>query len=122
MLFLIDECFPKRMVMALRQLGHDVVWAHEICPGRDDIGVLATATGEGRIVVTEDRDYGDLTMRDGHPAKGIVIAHAARFPGGVSEAVLALCTVIDQLGSSLCGHLTVIEPGRVRQRPLPRAT
>lgn len=118
---LIDECFPKRMCLELRLLGHDVAWAREICPGQSDVDVLALATREGRIVVTEDRDFGDLTMRDGKPSAGVVIAHAARFSGDLAVVVTGLCAVIDKLGSGLQGHLTVIEPGRVRQRALPEA-
>ena len=120
MLFLVDECFPRRLVLALRRTGHDVVWAREICAGDDDVLVLARATREGRVVITEDRDFGDLTMRDQHPAVGIVIAHAARFPGGLPDAISALCQAILDLDSSLVGTLTVIEPGRVRQRALTK--
>ena len=120
MRFLVDECFPRRMVVALRQSGHDVTWAREVCAGDEDVDVLARATHEDRIVIPEDRDFGDLTVRDHNPAIGIVIAHAARFPGGLPEAIQALCHTIDELGSTLAGVLTVIEPGRVRQRSLPK--
>ena len=120
MRFLVDECFPRRMVVALRQSGHDVTWARKICAGDEDLEVLARATRENRIVITEARDYGDLTVRDHHPAIGIVIAHAQRFPGVLPEATQALCRSIDTLGATLIGALTVIEPGRVRQRALSK--
>lgn len=87
--------------------------------GRSLEVVLAMATSEGRIVITEDKDFGNLTVRDGHPAVGIIIAQVDRFPGGIVEAVDALCDRIESLGSSLIGSVTVIEPERVRQRALP---
>ena len=120
MRFLVDECFPRRMVLALRRSSHDVTWAREVCAGDEDLDVSARATRDDRIVITEDRDYGDLTVRDHHPAIDIVIAHASRFPGGLPAATHALVQVIDKLGSTLAGTLTTIEPGRVRQRALPK--
>lgn len=119
MRFLVDECFPERLVTALRGNGHDVTWASQVCRSQPDEVVLAIATREGRIVITEDKDYGDLTVRDGHPAVGIVISQVDRFPGGIREAIDVLCERIESLGSSLIGAVTVIELERVRQRALP---
>lgn len=119
MRFLVDECFPARLVLVLRNNGHDVSWANEVCRSQPDEVVLAIATSEGRIVITEDKDFGNLTVRDGHPAVGVVISQVDRFPGGIEEAIGALCDHVESLGSSLIGSLTVIEPERVRQRALP---
>ena len=84
--------------------------------------MLAKANSQSRIIVTEDKDYGDLTVRDGRPALGIVLANAESFPGGLAEAIDALVTQIDGLGERLVGALTVIEPGRIRQRMLVNLT
>ncbi len=118
MRFLVDECFPKRLVEGLVERGHDVVWVSDVCRSADDTTVLATANAQGRIIVTEDKDYGDLTVRDGHPAVGIVLANAESFPGGLAEAIDALVVQIDGMGERLVGALTVIEPARIRQRML----
>lgn len=119
MRFLVDECFPKRLVTALASSGHDVVWASDVCPSDPDELILARATSEGRIIVAEDGDFGELSIRDGHPAVGIVIAVAARFPGKLPQAIEALTSEIDRLSTHLVGFLTMIEPGRVRQHKLP---
>lgn len=118
MRFLVDECFPKQLVRSLRELGHDVTWGSEVCRSQPDELVLQLATAQGRIVITEDKDFSDLTIRDGVPAIGIVITQVDRFPGGIVEAVEALCQSIEALGQSLVGSVTVIELGRVRQRAL----
>ena len=118
MLLLVDECFPKSLVLGLRKVGHDVTWAGDVCRSVPDETVLALATSEGRIVITEDRDFGTLVMRDGHPAIGIVIVHGSQYPGGIDEAVAGICEQIDHLAGGLPGALTTISPGRVRQRSL----
>lgn len=106
------------LVRALRDQGHDVTWAGQVCRSQPDEAVLDLATREERIVITEDKDFGNLAIRDGRPALGIVISQVDRFPGGISEAIRALCDRIAALGTSLVGALTVIEPERVRQRRL----
>ncbi|MBU1212053.1 MAG: DUF5615 family PIN-like protein [Alphaproteobacteria bacterium] len=118
MRFLVDECFPKRLVIALRNNGHDVEWVSEVCRANSDTAVLARTTSEKRIVITEDRDYGDLTIRDGMAAFGIVIVDSYFQPAGIDRAMNELCDRIDALDESLIGALTVISPSRVRQRKL----
>ena len=118
MRLLVDECFPKSLVRALEQLGHDVTWASVVCQSKPDAAVLALATAEGRLVVTEDRDFGTLVVRDGLPTVGIVIVHGSEFFGGITECAVDMAKLIDQLAAGLPGVLTTISPGRVRQRPL----
>jgi predicted nuclease of predicted toxin-antitoxin system len=117
--FLVDECFPVRLVQALRDKGHDVSWGSQVCRSRPDDFVLALATREGRIVITEDKDFGNLTVRDGLPAVGVVISQVDRFSGGIDDAINALIDRIETLGASLVGTITVVEPDRIRQRALP---
>jgi hypothetical protein len=118
MLLLVDECFPKSLVGALQRRGHDVAWATLVCRSAIDELVLARATTEGRIVITEDRDFGTLVFRDSLPTIGIVIVHGSEFAGGIKEAAESICDQIDRLGRTLVGSLTTISPGRVRQRLL----
>ncbi len=115
MLLLVDECFPKSVVRGLQQRGHDVTWASLVCRSAVDELVLARATAEGRVVITEDRDFGTLVVRDGMPATGIVVVHASEFGGGIKDAAEDICDQIDRLGGTLVGSLTTISPGRVRQ-------
>ena len=88
-------------------------------PGVPDEKILERANGEGRIVLTEDRDFGKLTMHMSLPAIAIVIAHASDFPGPAADIATFVANTMEQLDTALIGQLTTIEPGRVRQRPLP---
>jgi hypothetical protein len=117
---LVDECFPISFVTSLEAAGHDVVWAHMICPGTADITVLQTATADRRLVVTEDRDFGTLIHRDGEPTIGIVSLYARQFPGGITVGASTFAAQITRLGDQLLGRFTVIEPGRLRMHELPK--
>lgn len=63
MRYLVDECFFRQIVEGLSEKGHDVVWARTVNPGETDEFLLAKSVDEDRIVVTEDRDFGELTVR-----------------------------------------------------------
>ena len=62
---LADENVPGPAVTALREYGHDVVWMHEEALGTPDPEVLARAQLERRVVVTFDKDFGELAFRAG---------------------------------------------------------
>ncbi|MBI3360914.1 MAG: DUF5615 family PIN-like protein [Chloroflexi bacterium] len=118
MRLLANENFPLASVRQLRDAGHDVAAVIEDSPGDKDPEVLARAAREDRIVLTFDRDYGELVYRIGSPAPAGVIFF--RFdpltPEEPAERLLALLAVPDL---SLEKKFTVAERGRVRQRPLP---
>src|SRR5512145_1992939 len=74
MKFLANENFPQAAVLALRQAGHDVLWARTDFPGINDDDVLRRAQAEDRILLTFDKDFGDLAFHWGLPAQcGIVL-------------------------------------------------
>lgn len=118
MLFFVDECLNRHVVAGLHARGHDVTWAKDGPRGEDDEVLLAKATVEGRIVVTEDQDFGELTVRFKRPAIGIVIAAISEFDGSLAEIGEHVAETIDKLGVACVGNVIVIEPGRVRQRAL----
>lgn len=60
MRFLANENFPLPSVRLLRSAGHDVLSITEESPGISDDRILARAVAEERIILTFDRDYGEL--------------------------------------------------------------
>ena len=58
-----DENFPGDAVALLRAHGHDVRWARTDSPGAADQWILGRAQVEARIIVTFDKDFGDLAFR-----------------------------------------------------------
>jgi predicted nuclease of predicted toxin-antitoxin system len=113
----VDECVATEIVEELRAAGLDVVYAREVRQGSPDPEVLRLAADDGRILVTHDLGFGELAVRRSQPAAGVVILSLYALPVGAREryAAARLCEV----GDGVVGHLAVIEPGRVRLRPLP---
>ena len=73
MKFLIDACAASRlMVHTLTELGHDVITASDIDPRADDEYLLELAYQENRILITEDKDFGDLVFVRGLPHHCII--------------------------------------------------
>jgi len=60
--FLANENVPGEVVEAARQAGHDVAWIVERSPGAGDDAVLATALAESRVLVTFDKDFGEMAF------------------------------------------------------------
>jgi predicted nuclease of predicted toxin-antitoxin system len=72
--FLANENFPLDAVEALRQNGHDVAWIRVDSPGISDLEVLNRAQAENRILLTFDKDFGELAFRSKLPATtGIIL-------------------------------------------------
>lgn len=67
MRLLVNENFPSDAVTALQQDGHDVVWVRRDAPGSRDEDVLERARTENRILITFDKDFGELAFRSQLP-------------------------------------------------------
>ena len=65
MLLLANENFPRFAVDALRAAGHDVLWVRTEYPGATDEQVIQAAQTEERILLTFDKDFGELAFRSG---------------------------------------------------------
>jgi len=116
MRFLANENFPGEAVTALQAAGHDVSWVRALAPGINDQDVLAWAVRECRVLLTFDKDFGELAWSCGLPtACGIVLFRIAIPPPNVGATLAARISERNDWP----GHFSVIEPGRIRMRPLP---
>lgn len=116
--FLADENFPMPSVRRLRQAGHDVVAVITDAPGSADRDVLAWAAREKRIVLTFDRDFGEMIFHREMPVPGGVVYF--RFePETPEEPGEYLLRLFGIKGLSLEKQFTVVRRRRVRQRAMP---
>lgn len=117
MYFLANENFPLFSIRLLRNAGHNVASVIEETTGAKDEAVLKRAHAENRIILTFDRDYGELIYR--HKLltpDGIVYF---RFdPSTPEEPAEILLNVLEKGKVSISGKFTVIERERIRQRTL----
>ncbi|MEW6352582.1 MAG: DUF5615 family PIN-like protein [Thermodesulfobacteriota bacterium] len=117
MRLLANENFPGEAVAALRESGHDVLWVRTDSPGISAREVLARAQAENRILLTFDKDFGELAFRLGRPStNGVILFRITPKSSGwikdVAVSVLASRT-------DWAGHFSVVEEHRIRMTPLP---
>lgn len=73
MRFLLDENIDLRVAQFLEERGHDVrSISRDYDHALPDDEVLALAVREGRTLITQDRDFGELVFRRGYPHAGII--------------------------------------------------
>ena len=116
MKLLADECVAGSTVAAMRAAGFDVEWIAEALPGAADADVLARAFGAGRLLLTEDKDFGELTIRFGHAFHGVVLVALAGLPAAARAA--RTVAALQALGDRGAGQFVVIEQHRIRRRAL----
>ena len=75
--FLADESVDRQIVDSLRQRGHDVLYVAEMEPGISDDAVLDLANQEGALLLTADKDFGELVFRLGRFAPGVILLRLA---------------------------------------------
>ena len=117
MRILANENFPKEAVDYLREKSHDVAWVRAEAPGSSDREVLSRAQSEDRVLLTFDKDFGELAFRSGLPATcGIILLRfTATSPDHVAKTVAAVLR--DR--TDWIGNFSVIEDLRIRMTPLP---
>lgn len=120
MRLLANENFPGLAVAALREAGHDVAWVHEDAPGTPDPEVLRRGQNERRILLTFDKDFGELAFRRGADASAGVVLFRITLSSPEQAAAIAVLALSSDL--NWIGHFAVVEDDRVRLRPLPRHT
>jgi predicted nuclease of predicted toxin-antitoxin system len=116
MLFLDNENFPGDAVTALKSAGHDIVWVRTAAPGSKDEDILAWAVRESRVVLTFDKDFGELAWRAGLPASSGVVLFRLPMPPAAGVGAVLAARIVER--TDWAGHFSVIEPGRIRMRPL----
>jgi predicted nuclease of predicted toxin-antitoxin system len=116
MRFLADENFPRPALEAVRKAGWDVVSIAEQCPGVPDEDVAALCAAQERILLTFDKDFGELVFRRGLPAGSGVVLFRVTPDSPEDAAALALALVQSQ--SDLAGSFCVVTRNRIRIRAL----
>lgn len=121
MRLLADENVPLPSVDALHAAGHDVASVSRDDPGAPDTQVLARAAGEDRLIITFDRDFGELVFaRNASGKPGIVLLRFV--PRSPTEAADLLVELLGRTDLALVGFFTVVDRDHVRQRRLPSST
>src|SRR5215469_10333266 len=116
MRFLADENVSHLVIQRIRAGGFDIVSVSEAMSGASDKDVLDKAGAEERILITEDRDLGELVIRQRLEVCGMILLELDRLSNAAEAEAIA--DVISTHADKLPGNLVVLEPGRIRVRPL----
>lgn len=113
MRLLLDTCVWRGAADALSRSGHDVRWIGDETEDPGDEAVLECARQEGRVLVTLDKDFGELAVLWGARHVGIVriVQIRAADQGPVCHA--AVTKYEDEI---MNGAIVTVEPNRVRVR------
>ena len=117
MRILANENFPGEAVEVLRSGGHDVAWVRTDAPGSKDRVILERGESEKRLILTFDKDFGELAYRLRMPASsGIILFRiSTSSPTIVAQKIKAVL----ESRTDWMGHFAVIEDTQIRMRPLP---
>ena len=116
MKLLADECYPRRIIQALRAAGHDVRDIATTDHRATDVEVVGIAVADDRILMTADYDFAEMTIRDRTPLPGLIILAPSRET--IAERALRIVEVLTASDDQFRGRLTVVNQIRVRFRPL----
>ncbi len=114
---LLNENVPLTSIRILKAQGYDAVAVAEVAPGAPDAWVLQFAHRQRRILVTFDRDYGELVFRRNlpHPTGLIYLRFAPATP---DEPAHFLHELLQRKDLHCEGKFTVADREQIRQRPL----
>lgn len=114
---LADENIDPPVIDWLRSQGHDVFSVRESAPGATDFEVLEIATSHDRILLTQDKDFGELIFRNGMHTHGVILM---RFDSrSASETIILLEVLWPDLQKMADRNFLILTNDRIRVRPLP---
>jgi predicted nuclease of predicted toxin-antitoxin system len=114
--FLGDENLDWQIVERLRLDGHETLYVVEMEPGIPDDEVLNLANNEGAIILTSDKDFGELVFRLCRIATGVVLIRL--FGLSANDKAEIVGNAINQHADELLGAFTVISSKSIRIRKM----
>ena len=111
---LADEGVDKPIIDALRSVGFDVKYILETNQGAEDEYVLNMANEERRILLTQDKDFGELVFRLKNVHNGVVLIRLNGYDANEKANIVVKYLKLHQ--GELVNSFTVIQPHAIRIR------
>ena len=112
--FLVDVNVGRSVVDWLQGEGHDVSVVRDINPRMDDQDILALSISERRVVLTMDKDFGELVYHSGKGHVGVLLLRMG--DARRADKVETVRQIVLHHGDELPGHFCVYRSGRLRVR------
>ncbi|MFH1789407.1 MAG: DUF5615 family PIN-like protein [Candidatus Altiarchaeota archaeon] len=113
MRLLVDESTGKRLAELLKKEGHNTLFVGDAIPSATDEEVIKKAKNENRILVTDDKDFGELVFRMKKPVSGVILLRTATHPDERLKILVNLIKTYD-----LTNKFIVVKEGVVRIRTI----
>lgn len=110
--FLADESVDYQIVTHVRESGYEIEAIVEISPGIDDEAVLSMANELEAILLTEDKDFGELTYRFRKPNQGIILIRMSNL--AIEEKLERINILLENHLEELKNKFTVISQHKIR--------
>lgn len=117
MRFIVDESTGMAVVELLRRRGHDVLAVAEIMHQAADPDILAVALSENRVLITNDKDFGELAFRSLQSHHGVPLLRLR--DESTANRVRVVEAILDRFMDRLPEHFVTATESRVRIRPAP---
>ncbi len=114
--FLVDESSGRRLASALAGAGHNIKFVTDIMPAAADLEILKFAEREKRILITNDKDFGELIFRLRKPSSGVILLRLQI--DSAERRIKTVLSLIDKFLSQLYSHFVVANEFEVRIRKL----
>jgi predicted nuclease of predicted toxin-antitoxin system len=115
MKLLANENFPKASVLLLRTFGHDITYIGEDNPGIADSDVMKTVQNKQRLIITFDRDYGELIFKHNYkPEQGVLYLRLSQY--SPEEPAIIVHELLTVFKLETYRRLTVYDGQMVRHR------
>lgn len=115
-----DENVDRQIVEQLRFDGHEVLYVAELEPSIPDNIVFDRANERSALLLTEDKDFGEIVFRDGRLSSGgVVLLRLAGLSAEIKTRIVS--DAFREHDLRFLDHFTVISPGKIRMRPKIRS-
>lgn len=114
--FLADEGFSFEITSFLREMGYDVKWIGDSTPGVSDRDVYKIAQEDNRVILTDDKDFGELAVRFSLKTIGVVLLRIN--PKEKELRKKRVFELLERFSEKLKMHLVVIDSEKFRFRKL----
>jgi len=115
MKLLANENIPIELVKELRNSGYDILRVDEVKKGMKDREVLDLSIKESRILITFDKDFGELAIKEKRKATGIILLRI--HPESIQHIKKRILLLFGQI-RELEGKFIVLEEHIIRERNL----
>ena len=114
--FLVDESSGKKLASSLKEKGYDAEYIDKEFLGADDETILKIAIKEDRILITNDKDFGELIYKNKKHSRGVILLRLN--VNNPENRLNMILYVIERFGERLMGKFFVVSESGIRIRSI----